>query len=484
MIIFMKKKEKYKASGILKLREETGFEMRYRTNPCSYIFTNTPCGKVKGLRKSGFSLYKGVRFATAERWEDPEVVTAWQGEYDATKFGPWCCQHKSFFKEHDSLFSKFYYDQTADKAICEYSEDCLNLNIWVPDGAEDAPVAVFIHGGSFVTGGNSQAYIIGEEYCKRGVIMVSINYRLNAFASVHEGSHTGNYALKDQIAAFQWLKRNIASFGGNPDRIVGIGESAGALSLQCLLYSPQAKGLLAGAVMMSGGGYLDVLGIPACPEFAENTWSLVKKKFGVETLDELKEVPAAALYTAWLEAGATDINLANNCAKPLLDRVVIPKPVPELIEAGALNDIPCIFGLSSEDMFPYILYTKAAEWGVNQSRTGRSPVYGYYMDRQLPGDDAGAYHACDLWYAFGSLDFNWRPFTEIDYRISENMIDYFTAFVKTGNPNNGVLPQWKPITQERVEFIHFGDAEASMCKPPVEKLEAAIQNSEKPFPGM
>lgn len=458
--------------------------MRYKSKPCSYVFTDTPCGRVKGVRKPGYSLYKGIRFATALRWEDPKPVTSWDGEYDATKFGPWCYQHKAFFEEHDSPFSKFYYDQAADKVISEYGEDCLNLNIWIPEGAKNASVAVFVHGGSFVTGGNSQVYIIGEEYCKRGIIMVSINYRLNAFASVHEEGHSGNYALKDQIAALEWLKRNIGAFGGNPDRIVGIGESAGALSLQCLLYSPQAKGLLAGAVMMSGGGYLDTLGIPAWPEFAEATWTIVKKKLGVDTIDALKDLPARDIYTAWMEAGATDINLSNNCAKPIFDGEIIPEPVPTLLESGRINDMPCIFGLSSEDMFPYILYTKAAEWAVNQSKAGRSPVYAYYMDRQLPGDNAGAYHACDLWYTFGSLDFNWRPFTETDYRISENMIDYFAAFIKNGCPNNGVLPEWTPITQENVRFMHFGDEEAAMCEPPVEKLESAIQNTEKPFPGM
>ncbi|MDR7855329.1 carboxylesterase family protein [Tissierella sp.] len=458
--------------------------MRYKNKPCSYIFADTPCGKIKGIRKDGYSLYKGVRYATAARWEDPEIIQGWQGEYDATKSGPWCLQYNAFFEGHDTPFSKFYYDQAAEKPVINYSEDCLNLNIWVPEGVENAPVAVFVHGGSFVSGGNSATYIIGEEYCKRGIIMVSINYRLNAFANAYDEDHNGNYALKDQIVAFKWLKENIAAFGGNPDNVVGIGESAGALSLQCLLYSPQAKGLLSGAIMMSGGGNLDVLGIPAKPWFTEATWDIVKKKFGVDSIDKLKNKPSKEIYKAWTEAMATDIDLTNHSAKPIIDGDIIPKPVSELVANGEVNDIPCIFGLSSEDMFPYILYTKAIEWAVSQSEAGRSPVYAYYMDRQLPGDDAGAYHACDLWYAFGSLDLNWRPFTEIDYRITDNMIDYFAAFIKSGNPNNGELAEWTPITKENVKFINFGDEEAAMCEPPVEKLELAIQNSVKPFPGM
>jgi para-nitrobenzyl esterase len=458
--------------------------MRYRNKPSSYIYVDTPCGKIKGVRKEGYLVFKGIRYANADRWEDPVLVTSWQGEYDATRFGPHCYQYRAFFDDHDTPYSKFYYDQAAEKPVIAYSEDCLNLNIWVPEGAENAPVAVFVHGGSFVSGGNSATYIIGEHYCRRGIILVSINYRLNAFASVFEEGHTGNYGLKDQMAAFQWLKQNIAAFGGNPDRIVAIGESAGALSLQCLLYSPQAKGLFAGAIMMSGGGNLDILGIPAKPDYAAGTWAIVKKTFGVQSIDELKTVPARDIFVAWTEAASTSQDFANHCAKPIVDGVVIPKPAGELIESGEYHDMPCMIGFSSEDMFPYILYTRALEWGIQQSDAGRSPVYGYYMDRQLPGDDAGAYHACDLWYAFGSLDLNWRPFEEVDYRISENMIDYFANFIKTGNPNDGRLPEWSPITRDNRRFLHFGDEEASMCEPPAGKLAAAIQNTLKPFPGM
>lgn len=458
--------------------------MIYKNKQSSYVFTDTPCGKVKGVRKSGYAVYKGIRYATAERWEDPVLVTSWQDEYDATRFGPWCCQYNAFFEGHDTPFSKFYYDQAAEKTVIHYSEDCLNLNIWVPEGAENAPVAVFVHGGSFVNGGNSATYITGEQYCSRGIIMVSINYRMNAFSSVYEEGHRGNYGLKDQLAAFTWLKNNIEAFGGNPNNIVAIGESAGALSLQCLLYSPYAKGLINGAIMMSGGGNLDALAVPASPEFAENTWNIVKKKYGVDSIDKLKDLPAKEVFVAWIEAGETDINLSNNCAKPIIDGVIIPKAVSELLAAEEINDIPCIFGFSSQDMYPYLLYTKAIEWGKDRSKAGKSPVYAYYMDRQLPGDDAGAYHACDLWYAFGSLDLNWRPFTEIDYRISENMIDYFAEFIIKGNPNNGKLPEWIPITLENTKFIHFGDEEANMYEPPAEELKVAIQNTTKPFPGM
>lgn len=459
--------------------------MEYRSKPNSYVFADTPCGKMKGIRKDGYLLYKGIRYATAKRWEDPKLVKHWKGELDATKYGPLCCQNDTFFDSVSAGYAKFYYDQNAEKPIYEYSEDCLNLNIWAPENAKNAPVTVFIHGGSFVSGGNSVANISnGADYCKRGIILVTVNYRLNAFANAYDKEHGGNYALKDQIASLIWVKNNIAAFGGDPNHIVGIGESAGALSLQCLLYSPKAKGLLSGSIMMSGGGNLEVLGVPARPESTEVVWSLVMEKFGVSSINELKDVPAKEIYTAWCEAAASDINLSNNCAKPIIDGDVIPGCVAELVAAGTINDMPCVFGLSSEDMYPYALYTKAVEWGAYQVQAGRSPVYAYYMDRQLPGDNAGAYHGCDLWYAFGTLDRNWRPFTEIDYRISENMIDYFAAFIKTGSPNAEGLPKWEPLTQSESKFIRFGDAEPAMYEPPVAKLITAIQNTLKPFPGM
>lgn len=457
--------------------------MKYKSKQCSYVYTETPCGRIKGIRKNGLIVYKGIRYATAGRWEEPKVVTSWEGEYDATKQGHWCPQYNAFFDGHQAPFSKFYYDQNAEKIVVNYSEDCLNLNIWVPEGAENAPVAVFVHGGSFVSGGNGLTYVIGDEYCKRGIILISINYRLNAFSSIYEKGHPANLCLRDVIAAFQWIKSNINAFGGNPDNIVAIGESAGAITLQCLLYAPQARGLLSGSIMMSGGGNLDNLVIPAPPIYAETTWNIIKKKYNVNSIEELKQLPAEEIYMAWTEASNSDINLAAHNAKPIIDGEIIPKPVAELTD-DEINNIPCIIGMSSEDMWPFTLYTKAIEWGIKQSEAGRCPVYAYYLDRQLPGDDAGAYHGCDLWYAFGALDLNWRPFTEIDYRIADNMIDYFTAFVKSGNPNNGVLAEWTPITKDSAKFLNFGDKEASMCEPPADKLEKAIQNTTKPFPGM
>lgn len=454
----------------------------YRMKENSYIYLDTTCGKIKGLNKGDYALYKGIRYATARRWENPQVVTSWQGEYDATKFGSLCCQYSGFYDKYES-YAKFYYDQTADKVISSYSEDCLFTNIWAPKDAKNAPVAVFIHGGSFVSGGNNAAYIQGEAYCKRGVVFASINYRMNAFGNAREGDEGGNFMLRDQIAALRWMHENIAAFGGNPDKITVIGESAGALSIQCLLYSPIAKGLFTGAVLMSGGGNLEALHMPAAKQHVAKTFEIMKEKFGVKTLAELKDTSAKAIFDAWTEVSATDQNLLNHNAKPFVDGEVIPAAVGQLMKEGATLDVPCIFGFSSEDMWPFILYTAATEWAAYHSKLGRSPIYAYYMDRQLPGDAAGAYHACDLWYMFDALDMSWRPFTQIDYRIADNLVNYVTEFVKTGNPNHGSLVKWEPLTHKSTRFLRLGDEEAAMYQPPVERLMHAKQNTE-PFPGM
>lgn len=458
--------------------------MNEQNNPCRYIQLPTPCGEIRGLQQDGCLLFAGVTYARAQRWEDPQVVRAWAGVYDATQQGPACCQHVQF---HGRQPSDFYYNENAEKPTYRYSEqDGLNLNIWTPEEGENLPVAVFIHGGSFVGGCNASPNIFrGADYCRRGVVLVSINYRLNAFATGYDATHKGNYALKDQVAALTWVRENIAAFGGDPERVTLMGESAGALSVQLLLYCPYAKGLFRGAVMMSGGGDFGQLGTPARPAIAQAVWRMVMDRFGVQSLDELKHAPAQEVYDAWLAAGATESNLANNCAKPIVDGDWIPDHFAPLAMRGAVADVPCVIGMSSDDMWPFYLYSFAAEWGAYHARAGRAPVYGYYLDRALPGGDGeGAYHGCDLWYAFGTLDRNWRPFEELDRRISQDMIDYLAGFIKTGRPQAEGLAQWEPLTDASTRFLRFGGQKPAMCQPPADKLAASSRNSLRPFPGM
>ena len=199
----------------------------------TFTTLKTPCGEIQGVQYEGYSLYRGVRYATADRWEQAQQVTEWDGVYDATAWGDQCPQHKSYFGVDDSAINEFYTEESLIQFPAGYSEDCLNLNIWVPDNAKDCPVLFYIHGGSFLTGSNTDPSVDGEAYAHEGIITVSINYRLGPLASAFDGeNYLGNYSLSDQITALHWVRDNIKSFGGDPSRITIMGESAGAASVQ------------------------------------------------------------------------------------------------------------------------------------------------------------------------------------------------------------------------------------------------------------
>ena len=450
-----------------------------------YAFAQTSCGRVRGLDMGAYELYRGIRYATAERFESPVPVEHWDGELDATEYGPAFLQYTGFYGTPTSGFMAFYPNQYKEPVPMTFSEDALNLNIWTPKGASNCPVAVFIHGGSFLSGANCNGNVSnGEEYCRRGVILVNINYRLNAFGNAVGDGCKGNYMLRDQIAALRWIRDHISSFGGDPERVTVIGESAGAISIQCLLLSPQARGLFAGAIMMSGGGVIPALGNPTYPEFAQVTWRKMKEKFGARTMDELKVIPAKELYDAWNEVNATCISLVNNVAKPMVDGDILPYSADEALTRGCVIDVPCIIGVLSEDMWPVYLYKGITEWARMNEAAGRAPVYGYYMDRQMPGGDGvGAYHGCDLWYAFHTMDRSWRPFEDVDHRIADDMGDYFCSFAASQTPSCKGKAVWEPLKADDPAFLRFGVEEPSMVHPPVEQLVLAPQNI-TPFPGM
>lgn len=443
---------------------------------------NTSCGNIKGLQMPGYQLFKGIRYATADRWERAQIVTGWEGEYDATEFGAWAWQFKGFYHTEDSNVTKFYYDEATVHFPVAYSEDCLNLNIWKPNNAENSPVIIFIHGGGFVNGGNSDSYIDGEAYADKGVILVSINYRLGPFATIYGDGYTGSYQLTDQITAIQWIYDNIKDYGGDPSRITIMGESAGALSVQNILISPQSEGMISGAIMMSGGGDLSSLGTPTSPDKVELLWHRVKEKLSVDSLAELKDLSAKTVFDTWLKAYGELPEHAIASTAPIINGLDLPMNVKEALRHGKTANVPCIFGVLSEDMWPYTLYTSALQYGIEQDKAGKSPVYLYYFDRQLPGkNEFGAFHAADLWYAFGTLNRNWRPFDETDYRISNNMINYIVNFAHSGNPNSPDLVHWEPISDVSRLSLNFGEEEPTMMAPSLSDL-MNTQNTKPAFP--
>lgn len=447
------------------------------------VVINTTCGLLQGEETLDAMMFYGVRYARAGRYESPVLVSSWEGVYDATQYGPACPQYNAFYEENtDGPISQFYADRCKKKFSLSYSEDCLNLNLWIPKNVQAAPVLLYFHGGGYNTGCNTMAVVDGIEYNRRGIILVTANYRLNAFCSAVDKTHGGNYGLQDQIAALQWVYQNIASFGGDPKHIVIAGESAGAFSVQNLTYAPQAADLFSGAIMMSGGGIMK-----GHFEILENTlakelWKKILQDLGEISVGDLQELPAKEIFDVWRKETSSNLKYAF-ASTPVIDGITIPDQPERLLTFKKINDVPSIIGVLNRDMWPYDLYQNILNWGTEKARRDMQPVYGYYMDREIPSVGKGMYHGGDLWYGFGTLGNSTTPFEDVDRRISKEMIDTFAAFIKTGQPfcENGVI--WEPVNEDQKQLLCFSEQGTYMCAPPENDM-LVFQKKNKPFPGM
>jgi len=426
----------------------------------SYL-VNTPCGQLQGKAgdRAGTAAYLGIRYATAGRWEYPSMVTSWEGIYDATAFGYACIQSKTFFGE-----SGFYTNEFRKGQIFRFSEDCLFLNIWTPDTAQpgdNLPVMVYIHGGGFGGGSSDERQFDSPAWPEQNVIAVTINYRLGPLgflaleALQQEAGHTGNYGLYDQMTALKWLQTNIASFGGDPDNVTILGQSAGAMSVQQLILSPLTEGLFHKAVLISGGG-IHPRYTPRDLKTLCDFGRTVMEKAGCQTLAQLRALPLETFFRAWRDCQE---NLGMRVCFPCMDGHFVDPAAPQ-------KEIPCMIGFTSHDMVPPTLYAIAKDWCANRA----NPGYLWYFDRMLPGDTCGAWHSADLWYWFGTLHNCWRPWEEKDRILSRQMIGYLTNFAKTGNPNGTDLPQWQPVSKASGLALCMGQKPPRMGRPSVLKL--------------
>ena len=261
----------------------------------------TPCGYIRGVaaKTPGVTAYKGIRYAEAGRWEYPKQVTHWNGIYDASEFGPCAMQDNAFTPEDKNGRDPFYYIEFRQGLDYTYSEDCQYLNIWAPDNAKKAPVIVYIHGGAYMGGSGWEKTFDEPAWTSQGVIGVTINYRFGLFGYMclpelaEEAGHTGNYGLYDQLCALQWVHDNIEAFGGDPDNITLMGQSAGADSVQMLCSTRATNDLVKQVVMSSGAG--DVSSLFAPKERMEakyDFWNVWKEATGASTLEELRALPA------------------------------------------------------------------------------------------------------------------------------------------------------------------------------------------------
>ena len=439
---------------------------------------NTPCGPITGCgcQWPGVAAYKGIRYATAGRWEYPTPVTRWEGTYQATAYGAACYQPRSFYDEAQVPEKAFYYNEFRRGEHYDYSEDYLFLNIWTPaDAGPDArlPVLFYIHGGGFTGGCGHEKHFDGPAWPTKGVVAVTINYRLGplGFACLPELSaeagHTGNYGLYDQLCALQWVHDNIAAFGGDPDRVTLMGQSAGAMSVQQLCLSPLTRGLAAGAVMSSGGGVSEEFAATPAPDHYA-FWQAVMRRAGCADLAEFRALAPQALFAAWQQEKAADGGRMRTA--PVIDGRLIPRDGMAAARRGDQLPVPYLMGSTSEDIVPPIVHRMAKGWCRLQADQGRPAAYAWFFDRRLPGDGNGAWHSSDLWYWFGTLDHCWRPMTAKDRLLSEQMVQYLTNFARTGDPNGGGLPRWEAVRKGQSRVLRLGEGETRMGGVNIAKL--------------
>jgi len=434
----------------------------------NYLIT-TPCGKIQGTECSlpKVAAFKGIRYATAGRWEYPVQVTGWDGIYDATEYGNCSYQPRAFYDEEKMPEKAFYYNEFRKGETYTYSEDCLFLNIWTPESALDGgklPVIVYIHGGGFTGGCGHEKHFDDPAWPAKGVIAVTLNYRLGplGFACLpelnEEAGCTGNYGLYDQLVALKWVHDNILAFGGDPENVTLMGQSAGAMSVQQHCLSPLSDGLFHKAVMSSGSGVSKMLSA-GFPEKRFDFWKGVMERCGCNSLEEFRALPVDKLFAEW-NVAKKEIKGGGMSAAPVLDGKLIVGTGVDILAADKQKRISYMNGTTSEDVMPLILFNMAKNWCEAQ----KLPSYTWFFDRKLPGDKNGAWHSSDLWYWFGTLKNCWRPMEKKDYLLSDQMVTYLTNFAKCSNPNGAGETVWKTMAQSEGKVLRLGEEEAHMGK--------------------
>lgn len=315
-----------------------------------------------------------------------------------------------------------------------------------------------------MNGFGSEMEFDGEAYAKRGVILVTVNYRLGLLGyfahpelTARDG-HSGNYGMLDQIASVDWVRENISAFGGDPERITIFGQSAGGMSVRALVSSPLMKGKIKGAILQSCGGYKSPLPVGGSGEKLEKAAVKFLKKNKM-TLDDFCRLPMQEITPMTRKFLGTALLYTRQMLSltPVVDGYALTKSCDEVQEQGETLEISYMIGCTRNDIrvgksgvknvAKNKLYTSSQAWGELQERQG-NPNYMYYFSRQLPGDDSGAFHSAELWYMFGTLERCWRPLTEADKALSEEMLDAWAAFIKTGNPGWERYTKGNPYVKE------------------------------------
>ncbi len=459
----------------------------------------TESGTISGVSADGLSVYKGVPFAAPPigdlRWRPPMPAVPWTGVRKADSFAPACMQVGV---------------SMPGETPPAVSEDCLYLNIWTPNKTPDdhLPVIVWIYGGGYVNGSASMPLYWGDRLAHEGVIVVTIAYRLGPLGFLalpeltRESPHhsSGNYGLMDQIAALEWVHRNIAAFGGDPGCVTIAGQSSGSMSVSMLMSSSLAKGLFQRAIGESGGLFEPLqLGPKFLLANAERDGEKYAVSLGAPSLKELRRLPASLLT-----------GNAGGIVHAVIEPYVLPVSPYEAFASGQQNDVPLLIGSNAEEAraivdvshetaatfssdlersvgqlppaliaaYPHATDEEARHaqlglerdlrfgwdmwaWARLQAGTGQSPIFYYSFRQQPPFPPSsvyagwGASHYAELWYVFDHLDQSPWNWTAGDRKLAGEMSSYWVNFAKFGDPNGPGLPPWPAFTnkESRVQYL-------------------------------
>jgi para-nitrobenzyl esterase len=500
--------------------------------------------------KSGIQTYFGVPFAKPPvgelRWKAPQTLENWKGIKETKHFSARPMQTVVF--------------GDMNSRSNGVSEDCLYLNVWTPAkrNTKELPVLVYFYGGGNVAGDASEPRYDGESMAKKGIVVITCNYRLNVFGNFAHPElsaeapykASGNYGYLDQIAALKWVQKNIAQFGGDPKKVTIAGESAGSISVSYQMASPLAKGLIAGAIGESGAGITPTMAPIPLVE-AEKQGADFAKKAGFATLKELRALSSRDVYEIYNEAKRFGFPV-------VIDNYFLPKTLPQIFAAKEQAQVPLLVGWNSAEIpgmafmqgksyteenyvakvketypndFQEVLklYPHGSDKEVELSATALSsdrfisystwkwfdlhrnnssqPVYRYLYSKLRPAlvdnslasglaggtvkkdgttpkmpEAVGAPHACEIEYCMGNLplvkEYAW---TADDFKVSETMLNYFANFIKTGNPNDGKLPEWTVAKMgDATPPVMIIDTESKTVKAPndtrYEFLDKAFKN--------
>jgi para-nitrobenzyl esterase len=512
--------------------------MDRETNGIETVTVDTPAGCLAGLRHGAVTSFKGIPFARppigALRWRLPEPTEPWAGIRDATVFAPTCPQAPT---QLETLMGLAVGEQQ--------SEDCLYLNVWTPacDG-EKRPVMVWIHGGAFVLGAGSHGVYDGTGLAELGAVVVTINYRLGAFGFLALGLATdgrapgsGAEGIADQILALDWVRRNIACFGGDPDNVTIFGESAGGMSVATLLASPAARGLFHKAIAQSGAA-----DIGHAPDRSARVAHALLEEMGLETHETGKalDAPYSALIAAQIaliaktNAGKDSRKLGALPFQPTIDGALIPARPIQLLREGAGAAVPLLTGTTREEwrLFtaanPALRLMSAKNFGerverlagdhapamlaaydegspyerfnalmtdkafavpadrLAQAQAHRAPVFTYRFDwrSNYLGGLMGACHALDIGFTFGTHNkglvgafFGTGVAAEA---LARDMMESWIAFARAGDPSTSATGTWPRYDAAARQTVIFGDGAPHLANAPNEqRLRAWDKMSER-----